>query len=72
MKQPSQTAFFAGLRNTLRIVFKDKRSQYGDWDWFVRTVVIEGLRVDPAQIFCLPWNATDGGYDITLNSQEAI
>jgi len=70
IKQPSQTAFFAGLRNSLRLVFKDKKSQFGDREWFVRTVVVAGLKVDPAQIFFLHWNAADGGYDLTLNSQQ--
>ena len=54
----------------MRFVFKDKKSQFGDREWFVRTVIVAGLKVDPAQIFCLQWNAAVGGYDLTLNSQQ--
>ncbi|CAG5865167.1 unnamed protein product, partial [Menidia menidia] len=41
----------------------------GGRDWFVKTVLIDGLKVDPGQVFCLQWNPADNGYDVTLHSQ---
>lgn len=41
----------------------------GGREWFVKNVVIDGLKVDPGQVFCLQWNAAENGYDLMLHSQ---
>ncbi|CAG6021027.1 unnamed protein product [Menidia menidia] len=46
-----------------------KETAVGGQDWFVKTVLIDGLKVDPGQVFCLRWNPADNGYDVTLHSQ---
>ncbi|KAK0134617.1 Zinc finger CCHC domain-containing protein 3 [Merluccius polli] len=60
-------AMSAGLRNSVRFVWKEMA--IGGREWFIKTVVIEGLKIDPGQVFCLQWNASESGYDLTLHSQ---
>ncbi|CAG6009710.1 unnamed protein product [Menidia menidia] len=62
-----QAAREAGLRNCVRFVWKE--TAVGGRDWFVKTVLIDGLKVDPGQVFCLQWNPSDNCYDVTLHSQ---
>lgn len=65
--QAPQAALSAGLRNSIRFVWKEKA--IGGREWFVKTMLMEGLKVDPGQVFCLQWNAAESGYDLTLHSQ---
>ncbi|CAB1340605.1 unnamed protein product [Coregonus sp. 'balchen'] len=67
--QDHQSARGAGLRNTLQFVWKNKGKQIGNREWFIRTVIIEGLRVDPGHVYCLQRNTAAEGYDLSLNSQ---
>ncbi|TKS65430.1 Zinc finger CCHC domain-containing protein 3 [Collichthys lucidus] len=60
-------SYLPGRGDTM--IKKDKERLFGDREWFIRTVIVASLKVDPAQIFCLQWNAADGGFDVTLNSQ---
>ena len=62
-----QAAGVAGLRNAVRFVWKE--TARGGREWFVKTVLIGGLKVDPGQVFCLQWNPSDNGYDLTMHSQ---
>lgn len=67
--QDPQSARGAGLRNTLQFVWKNKGKQIGNREWFIRTVIIEGLKVDPGQVFCLQRNMAAEGYDLSLNGE---
>ena len=62
-----QAAGVAGLRNAVRFVWKE--TARGGREWFIKTVLIDGLKVDPGQVFCLQWNPSDNGYDLTMHSQ---
>lgn len=60
----------AGLRNSVRFTWKVKEDEkHGKREWFVRTVVVGALKIDPAHVYCLQWNAAGGGFDLTLHSQ---
>lgn len=62
-----QATMAVGLRNSVRFVWKEKA--IGGREWFIKTLLIEGLKTDPGQVFCLQWNAPENGYDLTLHSQ---
>ena len=67
--QDQQSARGAGLRNTLQFVWKNKGQQIGNREWFIKTVIIEGLKVDPGHVYCLQRNMAAEGYDLSLNSE---
>lgn len=67
--QDQQSARGAGLRNTLQFVWKNKGQQIGNREWFIRMVIIEGLKVDPGHVYCLQRNMAAEGYDLSLNSE---
>ena len=43
----------AGLRLSIRFVWKKRVVAVGKREWFVRTILIGALKMDPGQVFCL-------------------
>ena len=62
----------AGLRNTLRFVWRDAGEQRMTWEVFARRVVVGALKLTVADVLCLQDNARERAYDLTLQTEVCL